>query len=80
MKKRSTSRPLYFSEPSAGGVAISTSTGEGYMVWQFGQKWECECAAYRVFHKPCKHIGMLKAAVKTNKAGKLVNFFNWNVK
>lgn len=65
-----------FSEPSAGGVAISKSTGEAYHIWQFGKdKWECECAAYRVFRKPCKHIGLLKAAVRSGKAGTLLHFF-----
>ena len=67
-----------FSEPSAGGVAISKSTGVAYQIWKFGKdKWECECAAYRVWHKPCKHIGLLKTAVRSNKAGTLLHFFNY---
>jgi hypothetical protein len=69
-----------YSEPSAGGVAISSRTGDAYSIWQFGSHYECECAQYRALGKHCKHIGLLKAAIRTNKAGELRNFFNYNKK
>ena len=66
----------WFSEPNAGGIAVSKSTGEVYHVWQFGHKWECECVQYRALRKYCKHISLLKTAVRSNKAGALLHFFN----
>ena len=66
----------WFSEPNAGGVALSSSTGETYHVWQFGHKWECECVQYRALRKHCKHISALKLAVRTGKRGALLSFFN----
>lgn len=72
--------PKSFSEPTAGGVAVSSRTGDTYYVWQFGTHFECECAQYRALRKQCKHISMLKVAVKNdNKAGMLM-FFNYGKK
>ncbi len=65
-----------FSEPTAGGIAISSSTGDTYHVWQFGSFYECECAQFRALGKHCKHIAALKSAVKTRKAGGLRMFFS----
>lgn len=69
-----------FSEPTAGCVVISSSTGDAYHVWQFGSQFECECAQYRALGKYCKHIGKLKAAIKSNNAAGERLFFNSNEK
>lgn len=69
-----------FSEPSAGCVVVSSSTGDIYHVWQFGSEYECECAQYRAIGKHCKHIGKLKAAIKSNNAAGERFFFNYNKK
>jgi hypothetical protein len=72
--------PSSFSEPTAGCVVISSSTGDAYHVWQFGSKFECECAQYRALNKHCKHISKLKAAIKNNNAANERLFFNSNKK
>jgi hypothetical protein len=73
--------PKSFSEPTAGGVAVSSRTGDTYYVWQFGTFFECECAQFRALRKQCKHISSLKAAVKNdNKAGAMLMFFNYGKK
>jgi predicted nucleic acid-binding Zn finger protein len=65
-----------FSEPTAGYIAISSSTGDTYHVWQFGTAYECECVQFRALRKHCKHIAALKVAVKTGKSAGLRLFFN----
>lgn len=65
-----------YSEPTAGYVATSSSTGDTYHVWQFGTAFECECAQFRALGKHCKHIAALKAAVKSRKSAGLRLFFN----
>lgn len=69
-----------YSEPSAGCVVISSSTGDAYCVWQFGSQFECECAQYRALGKHCKHISKLKAAIKSNNAAGERLFFDSNKK
>lgn len=76
MKRQS----FVYSEPTAGCVVISSSTGDTYCVWQFGSQFECECAQYRALGKYCKHISKLKAAIKSNNAAGERLFFNSNKK
>lgn len=53
-----------FSEPAGGGVADASNDGY-YHVWFWpGGKSECECAAYRVFGKGCKHITAVKESIR----------------
>ena len=72
-----TSRQSSYSEPTAGYIAISSSTDNTYHVWQFGTTYECECAQFRIRGKHCKHIATLKAAIKTRKTAGLRLFFNY---
>lgn len=61
---RSLARPGAFSEPAGGGVADG-SGDNAYLVWFWpGGKSECECAAYRVFGKGCKHITIVRDSIR----------------
>lgn len=70
------SMPGSYYEPAGGGVADG-SGDNAYLVWFWpGGKSECECAAYRVFGKGCKHISAVKESIRRgqNTEG-VISFF-----
>ena len=61
--------PRFMSEPTA-QVRVDASGDGVYHVthWKgMRRDWECECAAFRVFGKGCKHIGLAKEALRSKK-------------
>ena len=73
---RSQARSGSYSEPAGGGIADASSDGY-YHVWFWpGGKSECECAAYRVFGKGCKHISSVKESIRRGqKSEGVISFF-----
>lgn len=65
-----------FSEPAGGGIADASNDGY-YHVWFWpGGKAECECAAFRVFGKGCKHISAVRDSIKRDaKEPGVISFF-----
>lgn len=61
--------PTFRSEPTA-QVRVDASGDGVYHVthWKgMRRDWECECAAFRVFGKGCKHIVLAKEAIRSKK-------------
>jgi len=55
-----------FSEPDVCCVVSSSNGHDSYHVNLFKEKranqWECECAAFKMTRKECKHIQVAKSA------------------
>ena len=65
-----------YSEPAGGGIADASNDGY-YHVWFWpGGKAECECAAYRVFGKGCKHISAMKESIRRDQRSEgVISYF-----